>query len=667
MPVNITKEDFLNAHKLNDKVYATGMFYSGITIYNQQVRTLNLIYFLIETGRIESPEKSKEIVILGGGISGLTASIAFKRLGYKVSLLEQKALLLHLQHGCSTRQIHPNLYLWPKVDSLKPFTELPFANWTASDASVIEKELIGQYETEKRKKNGKITNYYNVAEAIVDLNSRKINFTHSEKKRSSIKFSFLLLATGFGLEKFVGRKEQTKSYWRNEDLSQLLLKDQVAKFFISGVGDGGLSDVFRLALIAFDPIDWAKKFEIIENKKGRLIKHLRNIEEKNRNVSRYSYARDFEVIYKMFARQIKSVISKFKRTDVKRLILNGKEREFEANLMKGKMSFINAWIAFILKKQNLFEYHSGGFPDESGGFIFSDKDEDQYHLIVRHGTDRNMEDFKKLHKNFEGKSQQLARKQKQKRYNDFSTLTHWKLEFWTKTSRSYSAKKYIVSKELDSFCSVYLTTLDGIIRNFIETELGRRINFRATIHRLVCYSGHYHFQQVSKYVGTRTDGDVGRAFPIDQGMVGLAMRSNKCFSYVRQIRSRRLFNYEDIFARPLGSTIDCFLIIPIPLENNNGAALCLYLDTSEEELVKNKNFRRLVYWTLTSFVKQIDQLNVNENEVLNKVASNKILRNDVRILQNTPGLHIHNDEIGLFWKKGQLKMSSSRLIDKYAE
>lgn len=655
----ITKEEFLRAHQIHDKVYVTGMFYSGITIYNQQVRTLNLVYFLTNSTLMAKPGSGVNIVIIGGGVSGLTASLAFKRLGYQVTLLEEKALLLHLQHGCTTRQIHPNLALWPRAESLKPFTELPFANWTAGDAASIEKTLIKEFEEEKAKSAGSLEVVCNVdiKKTKIDLQKCKVDYTALEEDHF-IKYDLLLLATGFGLEKYVGKKEITKSYWRNEDFGQLRVKDQIKHFFISGVGDGGVSDVFRLALTGFDPAEMAKAYENVQNEENKLIDRLRTIEAYARNSVRHDYKSEFDDAYEDFSDALHQLIKKRRRSDVEKIILNGKGA-IDDIYVKGKMLFINAWTLFILEKQEVFEYHEGPFPDGCGKFIFSHDINEEYHIIVRHGTDRNMDHFKSLNEIFEGKSKEIANLQSKKEYNDFSVFSHWGLEYWT-PSKEYAPKRFFVSSALNTFCYIFLKSLEGIIRNFATEAKTGEFTFRMTLHRLLQYSEKHYFQQICSYVGDRTKGDSGRAFPVSEGLVGLAMRMNSCFSLIKKKENKHLFHYNEIFARTLAPDVVSFFLIPIPSLSKQ-SVLCFYFDSSEKNLAFNASFRKLIYSSLSYFVKYIDSENTESREILKSVPSEAT---DKETLKN---IETHNQEMDFYWQTGHLKTSSNRLIDIYAK
>src|SRR4051794_37203117 len=52
-------------------LYLLGTFEKGLTIYNQQVRALNLVWAMIQT----APKAAlRKVAVIGGGFAGLTAA-----------------------------------------------------------------------------------------------------------------------------------------------------------------------------------------------------------------------------------------------------------------------------------------------------------------------------------------------------------------------------------------------------------------------------------------------------------------------------------------------------------------------------------------------------------------------------------------------------------------
>ncbi len=386
------------------------------------------------------------------------------------------------------------------------------------------------------------------------------------------------------------------------------------------------------------------------------------LEKDTRDANDYNYYKRFKAIYSRFSRALANRINKMRRHDICDLYLNGRCSPTDV-YVKGKMSFINAWTLFVLQQQKIFKYHQGNFPQDCGAFIFKNENGKEYHIILRHGTDKNKGLFKTLNKSFIKQSAILEKRQLKQHYNEFSMAGHWSLEYWSERLNGYVPKKYFVSAALNSFCSVFLTTLEGLIYNFVRLNIKSRFSFRMTLHRLVCYSNTYYFQQISKYVGNRIVGDVGRAFPIDQGIVGLAMRTNTCCSLIRETaqEGKGLLNYEKMFARHLPQGVKSFFVVPIPSLNQNFSTICLYMDTNEKNLISDKTFREMIYWSLTSFIREMENKNVEKRQILDLINADKML--DERYLKSE--IINYNDEINDYWKKSELKMRTNRLIDIY--
>jgi hypothetical protein len=117
--------------------FMVGTFERGITLYRQQIRALNLIYALVEAREDAKPiiAPSSQIAIIGGGAFGVTAAAAAAYAGFDTILLEQQQELLHLQHGCDTRWVHPHFYDWPASGSDRRSAQLPILDWPAATGS----------------------------------------------------------------------------------------------------------------------------------------------------------------------------------------------------------------------------------------------------------------------------------------------------------------------------------------------------------------------------------------------------------------------------------------------------------------------------------------------------------------------------------------------------
>ncbi|MBC2845069.1 NAD(P)-binding protein [Winogradskyella flava] len=66
-----------------------GIFQPGMTVYNQQLRALNIFYAALETGKIK---KGDQLAVIGAGVAGLSFSLAALKKGFKVDLFEKCSL-----------------------------------------------------------------------------------------------------------------------------------------------------------------------------------------------------------------------------------------------------------------------------------------------------------------------------------------------------------------------------------------------------------------------------------------------------------------------------------------------------------------------------------------------------------------------------------------------
>ncbi len=256
---------FLRSSTLAESVYVIGMMQTGVTVYNQQVRALNLLYTLDTLDCIKSQKINAAVI--GGGIAGLTAAAGFLKMFPEstVSIFEQHADLCPLQQGTDSRWLHPNIYEWPNFGSRQPTAGLPFLSWREGRASDVASQVLLQFA----KLCKDVDPYSERIKVYLDVKELKLSsrreiswvgyetfasdgfFRKSESLGDSKEFDIVLIAAGFGREKSPTIYNDTRLYWQNDDLSQPRLTNEARTFVISGAGDGSLVDLFRLTIERF--------------------------------------------------------------------------------------------------------------------------------------------------------------------------------------------------------------------------------------------------------------------------------------------------------------------------------------------------------------------------------------------------------------------------------
>jgi hypothetical protein len=214
-----------------------------VTVYSQQVRALNLIWAL-------SPSlKGKSIVIVGGGIAGVTAAAAAKLHGAKVTLLEQNDELLHFQRGCYTRFLHPRIFEWPHSNAQRAGAGLPILDWSVGTASDVANRILADYHRIRLHAGPGIKEVTNVRGAHINEDGKTILWNGGKPVRPAA----IILALGFGIERTVAGMPR-RSYWRVDSLTQTQLDSLDAMYvvLVAGTGDGGIIDVLRASLKEFD-------------------------------------------------------------------------------------------------------------------------------------------------------------------------------------------------------------------------------------------------------------------------------------------------------------------------------------------------------------------------------------------------------------------------------
>ncbi|MDR5856648.1 FAD-dependent oxidoreductase [Caballeronia sp. LZ062] len=391
--------DYLSASRLADGIYVVGTLQSGVTVYSQQVRALNLVYSLLES-QILSPSVTR-VAVIGGGIAGLTLAAAVAVMGKHahVSVLEQHADLCPLQQGSDTRWLHPHIYDWPAFGSRQPSAMLPFLQWREGRASDVASEILKRFAEVcdsglgANKAGDRIAVYLDVKEMKIVQQTREISWVGSAtaaadgffKKTEGIgrasQFDLILLAVGFGRER-AATVGIPRLYWQNDDLSQPRLSEESRTFLISGSGDGALVDLFRLTIERF------RQDRIVYELFGanlEMFEALLRSSLQSRTGSWWRLFEELELSGESFINDAILALRHRIRKDT-RVILHvagsrGQVRSLEGAIEQ-KSAILNKLLTFLLHRCGAFIPSFRSMPETIERFR-----PDQRDIICRHGTD----------------------------------------------------------------------------------------------------------------------------------------------------------------------------------------------------------------------------------------------------------------------------------------
>jgi hypothetical protein len=215
---------------------------------------LNLIWALNQTESLQG----KSVVIVGGGVAGVTATAAAMLCGAHVTILEQGDELLHMQRGCHTRYLHPQIFEWPDLNARRASAELPILNWSVGTASEVALRILADFHrirlrlAEASPGQTLLTEQCGVRGLRLGESGDSIQWEGRKPDRVESAHA-IILALGFGIERTVPQLPR-RSYWRVDSLTQTPLDSEDDEYvvLVSGTGDGGIIDVLRSALKEFD-------------------------------------------------------------------------------------------------------------------------------------------------------------------------------------------------------------------------------------------------------------------------------------------------------------------------------------------------------------------------------------------------------------------------------
>ncbi len=530
MAGTLTATDYLAVTSLTPDIFLIGLLDSGVTIFNQQVRALNLIWALDNSGRLR---QASTIAVVGGGIAGLTAAMALRKIfsltadssPRTVTIFEQRSVLCPLQRGCATRWIHPHIYNWPEEGSTNPSAGLPIMNWRAGRASDVAASIVTHWEDEPAHDAVKVNEWRNLQYLRIHHNSGEVEWVGEQyeggRPTASVRggkqqFEIIILAIGFGDER-KSPKYGAFSYWRNEKYAQPDLSGRQQRYLVSGTGDGGLVDLLRLRITDFREDRTGHQLAKEGTDAYKAIQQLRTTYYNAAGAELFDQVRALGSKYDL----INKINQRLRADTVASLQIRDGHRVSDA--FRGKSSFVNRFLVSLL-------FEAGGFSPRFGD-LESVSNDGFDEVIVRHGPDVDTyvksvfsEDISPLLADLETK--RLG----QKTIIDASQREGlwepgWPLDKKSGVGPGSSKRDYVPDATV-AVSSAFVSALAPVFS-------AKGGDYRATLHRVVgMHEGTMHLQQIAHYHGSRakvksTDSVVGRLFKIDDAVIGLAARSGQ--------------------------------------------------------------------------------------------------------------------------------------------
>lgn len=684
----MTPNQFLEHSRLQSgsNQFAVGAFERGITFYRQQIRALNLIYAM-RTARDQNGHPffgpRSKVLIIGGGAFGVTAATAASWVGFEVHLLERCQVLIPSQRGCDTRWLNPHFYDWPRPGADDPQAHLPLLDWTAGTAGQVAEQIeagFDRFRREVRRRGIRFSVTLGAKDIAVESvgNGRKYlkaRWRTAKGRRREERVRAVIYAVGFGIEHGEDlSRNQVNSYWRNDELSQIdMTASTPKKYLVSGVGDGGLTDVFRLKITNFRH---ERIFhEVFSGLHSDLIASLRSVAWK---FDRYPSLQtrggwlhdEFRRLEKerLTGPHFKTLFNALRgrlRRDTE-VCLNGRSKNIRLCLNARKAAFKNALLTFILHRLGAFGYEQADL-DRIGREIVLKKPSGKIELIegdtkiiVRHGTNRR-ENLTRALGVRPSHIKVLERRAARPTGNSI-----YPVEWWGR-NRYGSKVKQIGPKELlphatAALGNMFVTTLADVLDETVrlKKEVHRGFHFRLTLHRLIDFNGAERFQQLTPYAGRVKDkeGD-GRLFPIDSGTIGFSCRTGKPVVVRKNNRKDweeawKLMNFDALHARAIQPRVASILACPFFASPEADALgervnLVLFADSSEKDFFDSE-ILHTIYATCKGFVTNLERMRetngvieVSEQYVGFQVQKDSTLERRLERLQKL-GVEFNNNE-----------------------
>lgn len=254
-------DPFLCAHTQDVLLFSiSGRLRPG-SIRDQIIRGTTVVRRAYEQGLIfkEGPaQRSRDVVVFGGGVAGVTSAMQASLLGIPTVLLPGFRGLFDRQAGCSTRWICPTECDWPsshwnmrRYPWVKPAVPLSYeadyaSTLAATWAEAFKQHLASGYPLQVSAEDRVIGQPYGTVFRQGNTLLRRVQ-THRLGIRD---FGIGIVAIGPGVEKCDSGSFKGTPFWHPDSLTELDwgITNKLYRILISGGGDGALQDTLRALL-----------------------------------------------------------------------------------------------------------------------------------------------------------------------------------------------------------------------------------------------------------------------------------------------------------------------------------------------------------------------------------------------------------------------------------
>jgi hypothetical protein len=258
-------DPFLRAHAVSQLVFDISSGVVPRSIRDQIVRAVTVVNRAVESGYIAPPpagaaaadRPGRQLLVVGGGVAGMTAGVRAAQLGVRACVIEQTDSAFHLQAG-SGRWVDPTVYDWPVAHWVNgrypwrpPAVPFDFAEGHASVAAGGWERALTEHRRTffgllEVRTSDVVTDYLELSPAE---NREPLVRVKTAQRPDWQQYGMVVFARGHGREQTSVGNFRGYQFWDPDPYAGKnagVAGDAKSRVVISGSGDGSLQDLLRL-------------------------------------------------------------------------------------------------------------------------------------------------------------------------------------------------------------------------------------------------------------------------------------------------------------------------------------------------------------------------------------------------------------------------------------